>query len=141
MLAPAVGVVFASHDGEPDVAIGSTRWGLAGLGNHVGIEVAPQEHLFIGPLQPGSVAVRVGDRVKAGQPLARVGNSGNSSEPHVHLHLQDSPRVYFGEAIPFYFHDYSHSGRVVDRGMPEGGRRDGRYQGQRIHSVPSPSGS
>ena len=41
VLAPASGVVFAAHDGEPDVAIGARRWGLAGLGNHVGIEVAP----------------------------------------------------------------------------------------------------
>ena len=137
VVAPASGLVFASQDGEPDVAIDVPRWGLAGLGNHVGIEVAPQEYLFIGHLQPGSVAVRVGDRVEAGQPLGRVGNSGNSSEPHVHLHLQDSPRVYFGEAIPFYFYGYRHSGRVVARGMPEGGHRDGLYQGQRIHGLPS----
>ena len=138
VLAPASGVVFASHDGEPDVGIDVSRWGLAGLGNHVGIEVAAQQYLFIGHLQPGSVAVRVGDRVKVGQPLGRIGNSGNSSEPHVHLHLQDSPRVYFGEGIPFYFHGYRHSGHVIDRGMPEGGRRDGRYQGQRIHGLPTP---
>ena len=65
----------------------------------------------------------------AGQPLGRVGNSGNSSEPHVHLHLQDSRRVYFGEGIPFYFHRYEHAGRVIERGMPEGGRRRGRYLG------------
>ena len=132
VVAPASGLVFAAHDGEPEVTIGEPRWGLAGLGNHVGIEVAPEEYLFIGHLQPGSVAVGVGDRVTAGQPLGRVGNSGNSSEPHVHLHLQDSRRVYFGEGIPFYFHRYEHAGRVIERGMPEGGRRRGRYLGQRV---------
>ena len=134
--APAAGVVFASHDGEPEVAIGARRWGLAGPGNHVGIDVAPGEHLFIGHLQPGSVAVSAGERVTAGQLLGRVGNSGNSSEPHVHLHLQDSTRPYFGEGVPFHFHGYRHEGRVVARGMPEGGRRGGLYRGARIVHVP-----
>ncbi len=132
--APASGVVFASHDGEPDVMIGAPRWGLAGLGNYVGVEVAPGESLFIGHLQPGSVTVDVGDHVVNGQLLGRVGNSGNSSEPHVHLHLQDSIRAYFGEGIPFYFHRYQHAGRVIERGMPEGGRRAGRYRGERVVS-------
>ena len=132
VVAPASGTVFAAHDGEPDVSIGAPRWGLAGLGNYVGIEVVPEEHLFIGHLQPGSVAVGVGDQVAAGQHLGRVGNSGNSSEPHVHLHLQDSRRVYFGEGIPFYFYRYQHAGRVIERGMPEGGRRRGQYHGQRV---------
>ena len=135
VLAPAPGVVFASRDGEPDVAIGEPRWGLAGLGNHVGLEVAPDEYLFIGHLQPGSVAVAVGDRVAAGQVLGRVGNSGNSSEPHVHLHLQDSTRVYFGEGIPFYFHHYERDGVAVARGMPEGGQRARRYVGQVVQRV------
>ena len=128
--APAAGVVFASRDGAPEVAIGEPRWGLAGLGNHVGLEVAPNEYLFIGHLQPGSVTVEEGEQVAAGQVLGRVGNSGNSSEPHVHLHLQDSQRVYFGEGIPFYFHSYEREGTVVARGMPEGGRRARRYVGQ-----------
>ena len=136
VLAPAPGVVFAAHDGEPDIAIGARRWGLAGLGNHVGIEVAPNEYLFIGHLQPGSVRVQVGDHVTVGQRLGRVGNSGNSSEPHVHLHLQDTPRPYFGEGIPFYFHRYSHAGRVVERGMPEGGRSRRQYAGQLIANLP-----
>ena len=132
--APADGTVFVAHDGEPNVEIGAPRWGLAGLGNHVGIHVAPDEYLFVGHLEPGSVAVRVGAQVTAGEEIGRVGNSGNSSEPHLHLHLQDSPRVYFGEGVPFYFHDYRYGDRVVARGMPEGGWRDGVYHGQRVLS-------
>ena len=110
---------------------------MAGLGNHVGIEVAPREYLFIGHLQPGTVAVSRGESVAAGQLLGRVGNSGNSSEPHVHLHLQDSTRPYFGEGIPFLFHGYRQAGRIVARGMPEGGRRGGLYRGDRIAHVPA----
>lgn len=132
MYAPAAGTVFAARDGEPEAAIGVPRRGLAGLGNHVGIEVAPGEFLFIGHFKPGTVGVGVGDRVAAGQLLARVGNSGNSSEPHVHLHLQDSPRPWFGEGIPFHFHGYRQAGRLVERGMPRGGRSGDRYRGERI---------
>ena len=130
--APAAGTVFAARDGEPEVAIGAPRWGLAGLGNHVGIEVAPGEFLFVGHFKPGTVAVGVGDRVAAGQLLGRVGNSGNSSEPHVHLHLQDSPRSWLGEGIPFHFHGYRQANRLVEQGMPRGGRSGGRYRGGRI---------
>ena len=136
VLAPASGVVFAAHDGEPDVTLGGWRWGLAGLGNYVGLEVALDEFLFVGHLQPGSVGVAVGDRVTVGQQLGRVGNSGNSSEPHVHLHLQDTGRQYFGEGIPFYFHRYRHAGRIVERGMPEGGQARGRYDGDVVVHVP-----
>ena len=135
VLAPAAAVVFAAHDGEPDVALRGWRWGMAGLGNYVGLEVAPAEYLFIGHLQPGSVQVAVGDRVTAGQLLGRVGNSGNSSGPHVHLHLQDTRRRYLGEGVPFYFHRYRHDGRVIERGMPEGGLTRGRYDGDVIVHV------
>jgi murein DD-endopeptidase MepM/ murein hydrolase activator NlpD len=135
--APAAGVVFASHDGEPEVRIGQPSWGLAGLGNYIGVEVSPGEFLFIGHFQPGSVTVDVGDRVSRDQLIARVGNSGNSSEPHVHLHVQDSRDAYFGEGIPFYFHRYRYAGRLIERGMPEGGRVAGRYRGDRVVRVGS----
>ena len=97
------------------------------------LEVALSEFLFIGHLRPGSVAVRQGERVEAGQWIGRVGNSGNSSEPHVHLHLQDTIRPYLGKGIPFYFHHYRQdAGRRVERGMPQGGRSDDQFLGQVI---------
>ena len=136
VLAPAAAIVFAAQDGELDAALRGWRWGLAGLGNYVGLEVAPGEYLFVGHLQPGSVQVAVGDRVTAGQMLGRVGNSGNSSGPHVHLHLQDTRRRYFGEGIPFYFHRYRHAERVIEWGMPKGGLTRGRYDGDVIVHLP-----
>jgi murein DD-endopeptidase MepM/ murein hydrolase activator NlpD len=44
-----------------------------------------------GHLSQGTIQVKVGDRVKLGQPIARVGNSGNTSEPHVHIQAQSLP--------------------------------------------------
>lgn len=128
VLAPADGTVHAVRDGDPDEPPG--RWRLRRTtGNHVVIEVAPREFLFVAHLQPGSITVAPGDRVRMGQPIGRVGNSGNTTEPHVHLHLQDTPRPYLGEAIPFYFHDYRLGDTIVERGMPTGGQHRGVVRG------------
>jgi murein DD-endopeptidase MepM/ murein hydrolase activator NlpD len=121
--APAAGTVRSESNAMPDSPIGTTRAVSNSCGNHVVIEVAPDEFLFLCHLQPGSIAVRAGDRVGARQPVGRVGNSGKSTEPHLHLHLQTTPHHDLGEGIPLYFHDYLENGRVIQRGMPTGGRR------------------
>ena len=54
-------------------------------------------------LQPGSVRVKVGDHVKRGQVLGLVGNSGNSSEPHLHFHVTDAASTLGAEGIPYAF--------------------------------------
>lgn len=121
VVAPADGVVHAARDGMPDGPIG--QWRVRGVfGNHVVLQVAEGEYLFLAHLQQGSITVKPGERVRAGQPIGRVGNSGNSSEPHLHIHLQDTPVPYLGEGIPFYFYGYRHNGVTVARGMPRGGR-------------------
>lgn len=122
VVAPADGIVHAVRDGVPDGPIG--QWRVRGVfGNHVVLQVAEAEYLFLAHLQQGSITVKPGERVMAGQPIGRVGNSGNSSEPHLHVHLQDTPMPYLGEGIPFYFHGYRHNGVTVVRGMPRGGRQ------------------
>jgi murein DD-endopeptidase MepM/ murein hydrolase activator NlpD len=130
VLAPAAGRVVVSVDGEPDSPPGGRRWtDLSPAGNHVILEVAPNEFLVIAHLRPGTVAVGVDQLVEQGERIGEVGNSGNSHEPHVHVHLQDSPEPRLGEGIPMYFHDYRHDGRFVERGVPEGGRWRGRWVG------------
>lgn len=121
VLAPADGVVLRVEDGEEDGPIGQRRLRRA-FGNHVVLEVAPREFLFIAHLQPRSIRVAAGDRLAAGDVIGRVGNSGNSSEPHVHVHLQDRATPSMAEGIPFRFRDYQVNGLQVARGMPRGGR-------------------
>jgi murein DD-endopeptidase MepM/ murein hydrolase activator NlpD len=132
--APTSGTVYAAHDGEPDESVGRRRVSRA-MGNHIVLEVGPSEYLFVAHLQPGSVRVKPGERVSAGDVLGLVGNSGNSSEPHVHLHLQDTPRPYLAEGVPFFFYDYRVGTVERTRGMPRGGRSQQRYSGDIVEQV------
>jgi murein DD-endopeptidase MepM/ murein hydrolase activator NlpD len=63
-------------------------------------------------LRPGSIAVAVGDHVVAGQPLARLGNSGNSIAPHLHFGLLDGPDPRTANSVPFVLDHYTVSDAV-----------------------------
>jgi murein DD-endopeptidase MepM/ murein hydrolase activator NlpD len=85
---PGNGVILRCADGLPDLAPGQTDR-TNGAGNHVVIRLdEPDANLLLAHLKNGSVLVKVGDRVSAGQPIGQVGNSGNNSEPHLHLQVQ-----------------------------------------------------
>ena len=103
--------------------IGELGGGEYPEGNFITIEVAPNEFLFICHLKPNSITVKIGDLVSQGQVIGQVGNSGNTSEPHIHIHLQDRNDV-IGEGIPLYFYNYIVNGKIIDRGMPTGGFDD-----------------
>jgi murein DD-endopeptidase MepM/ murein hydrolase activator NlpD len=71
------------------------------LGNHVVLDLGNGTFAAYAHLQRGSLTVREGDRVRAGQSLARCGNSGNSSEPHLHFQLMDGPDPDAARGVPF----------------------------------------
>jgi murein DD-endopeptidase MepM/ murein hydrolase activator NlpD len=72
----------------------------------------------LGHLQKGSVFVQPGDVVKAGNVLGRVGNSGNCTEPHLHLHVQDGPILKQGDAMPFVVRAFKKNGARVENQAP-----------------------
>jgi murein DD-endopeptidase MepM/ murein hydrolase activator NlpD len=74
------------------------------LGNHVILDLGNGAYAAYAHLQRGSLTVREGERVHAGQVLARCGNSGNSSEPHLHFQLMDGPDPDAARGIPFTWH-------------------------------------
>ena len=90
VLAPASGTVTYVVDGHPDLPIGSVD-SQHPTGNQVVIDIGGGHYLLMGHLRQGSIAVRVGDRVAEGQPIARVGKSGHSSHPHLHIQAQTQP--------------------------------------------------
>jgi len=98
VLAPGAGRVIEVIDGVHDNEPGSENpYSL--VGNCVMIEHRENEVSVLCHLKPGSIQVKVGDRVKPGQPLGKCDNSGNSSEPHIHYHLQHSPILQNGLGI------------------------------------------
>ncbi|GAA4976108.1 M23 family metallopeptidase [Actinoplanes utahensis] len=70
------------------------------LGNHVIVRHDDDTFAAYAHLRRDSVTVRPGDRVAAGQQLAEVGNSGNTSEPHLHVQLMDHPRPTAAAGLP-----------------------------------------
>lgn len=72
-------------------------------GNYVLVDLGDDAYAVYGHLQPGSLTVKRGDRVRRGQTLALVGNTGNSSEPHLHFHMADRPRPIDAEGVPYAF--------------------------------------
>lgn len=75
------------------------------IGNHVVIEHADGVYSLAAHLRRGSVSVTPGDRVVSGQKVGEVGNSGNTSEPHLHWQLMDRPRSLQAAGIPFSWSD------------------------------------
>ena len=69
-------------------------------GNNVIEKIGPGEYAVYAHLQPGSVRVRAGQRIRAGQTLGLLGNSGNSTAPHLHFSLQDGPNPLTSNSPP-----------------------------------------
>jgi murein DD-endopeptidase MepM/ murein hydrolase activator NlpD len=75
------------------------------LGNSVTLKTEHDEYIVYAHFQKGTLAVREGDRVTKGMYLGNCGNSGNSSEPHLHLHVQDGPDMMSATGIRAYFEE------------------------------------
>lgn len=121
ILAPADGTVTSVVDSFPDQAIGTTNRS-APAGNHVIVDHGDAEFSLVAHLRPGSVAVRPGDRVRSGQKLGECGNSGNTSEPHLHYQLQNGPVFGESDGLPPRFRGYTADGQRVEQGMPVKGQ-------------------
>jgi len=120
VVAPLAGEVVNAHDGEPDMTPGVISENLEAItGNHVAIRMESGTYLIIAHLKRDSVLVQTGDAVEEGQVIGQCGNSGHTSEPHIHIHHQrEDPTIFpvnFAEGLPLYFRD--HDGEP----MPEGG--------------------
>ncbi|MFC1502415.1 M23 family metallopeptidase [bacterium] len=87
-------------------------------GNYVIIDHGNGEYSFLAHLKKGSIIVQVGERVESGQFLGLCGNSGHSSEPHLHYHLQNTPIWYKGEGLPVQFMEYRSDNKIIVRGEP-----------------------
>jgi murein DD-endopeptidase MepM/ murein hydrolase activator NlpD len=105
-LAVADGVVVAVKDGIPENVPGPASRAVPITletvgGNFVILDIGQGRYAFYAHLKPGSLRVRAGERVRKGQVIGLVGNSGNSTEPHLHFHLMDGTSPLGSEGIPY----------------------------------------
>lgn len=105
-LAVADGIVSATKDGIPENVPGANSRAVPITletvgGNHVILDIGNGRYAFYAHLRPGSLRVKVGDRVKKGAVVGKVGNSGNSTEPHLHFHLADANSPLGSEGLPY----------------------------------------
>lgn len=120
ILAPVAGTVVLAHDGEPDhearrsqlkllpYALGQPARVRAGVpaiaGNHVVIAMgADGPFVLLAHLRRATVRVRPGDVLKPGEPVGACGNSGNSTQPHVHVQVTDSTDWPRARGLPLAF--------------------------------------
>ncbi len=75
------------------------------LGNSIMLKTNNEEYIVYAHFEEGTITLKQGDIVKQGQYLGNCGNSGNSSEPHLHLHIQDSPNIVTSVGVKCYFQD------------------------------------
>ena len=83
-------------------------------GNHVVLDLGDGVYAFYAHMQKGSVAVAVGDRVKRGQVLGKLGNTGNTSAPHLHFHLMEGPSVLGSNGIPYEIDSFVLAGQIPE---------------------------
>jgi peptidase M23-like protein len=79
-------------------------------GNNVVVDIGYGLYAFYAHMRPGTVTVKVGDEVTTGEILGRVGNSGNSTEPHLHAHIVDQPSFLAGQGVPYEFDRFAATG-------------------------------
>lgn len=135
LLSPLDGVIHSIHDGQVDhdahrgfpsigYALTQGRRAAAGwsalAGNHVILRArhrGAEVHVALCHLRRGSITVRPGQKIRAGELLGACGNSGNSTEPHLHLQAMSAADPSAARAVPFTFPGgLPRGGQVLDAG-------------------------
>ncbi|TAJ98022.1 MAG: M23 family metallopeptidase [Reyranella sp.] len=106
VLAVADGTVVSARNDLPEQVPGALPANLPiaeADGNFVVLDIGGGAYVLYAHMQPGSVVVGAGARVKRGDILGKVGNTGNSQAPHLHLHVMDGPSPLLANGIPYVF--------------------------------------
>ena len=114
VVAVADAVVASVTDGLPEQTPGKFPIDIPldeADGNSVILDLGEQHYAMYAHMQPGTIQVRVGQRVAAGQLLGLVGNSGNSVAPHLHFQVSDKPSSLGSNGLPYEIKDFQITGR------------------------------
>jgi murein DD-endopeptidase len=119
VLAVADGEIVATRDTVKEAATvsGNPKHDLEeAAGNYVVLALPDGRFVIYEHLQPASIKVRAGERVRSGQVLGRLGFTGDSTGPHLHLHVADAPAPLIGDGMPYHFKQFTLLGRYEDLG-------------------------
>jgi murein DD-endopeptidase MepM/ murein hydrolase activator NlpD len=117
VLSVADGVVVDAQDGVAQQvpptppAVPSVQFAA---GNYLVIDLGGHRFALYAHFQPGTLRVGKGQRVRRGQVLGLLGNSGNTTAPHLHFQVMDAPSPLLSNGLPFVFTDFSGAGVVAD---------------------------
>lgn len=109
VLAVADGTVVSSRNDLPEQVPGALPQGITidqVDGNFVVLDIGGGNYVLYAHMQPGSVTVKAGAKVKRGEVLGKVGNTGNTQAPHLHLHVMDGPSPLASNGIPYVFDSF-----------------------------------
>jgi hypothetical protein len=114
--AVADGVVTQVKDGIPQNIPGANSRAVPMTletisGNHVIMDIGNGLYALYAHMQPGSVRVKLGDKVTRGQVLGLLGNTGNSTEPHLHFHICNANSDLGSEGLPYAFASFEVQGK------------------------------
>ena len=116
ILAPISGKVIGIENSLEDNAIGKTNPGNP-AGNHVILETNEGVYILLAHLKKGSIGIKLGEQLEAGAQIGLCGNSGNSSQPHLHIQAMTKKDLFSADnkAIPMLFEVSKGSFRVLTR--------------------------
>lgn len=115
VVAPADGTVAFVENGRPDNRPNAPDPKNL-FGNHVVIDHGNSEYSLLAHLKKGSIVVKKGEKVTVGEIIAVTGNSGMSTEPHLHYQLMDGPDWSTAQGLPARFYRYNVDGKPVEVG-------------------------
>jgi hypothetical protein len=129
VFAVADSTVVAAKDGLPDNVPGHNEAFSPAVpitmdtegGNTLTLDLGNGQFAYYFHLQPGSLSVKAGDHVRRGQQLARIGDSGDAREPHLHFEITTSPKALVGEGLPYLIDQYR---ITTSNGKTEQGTRE-----------------
>ena len=106
IIAPADGVVVKAYDKYKDSYVDGKKAYCAVYdmrGNYIAIKHDNDEYSFIAHIMPNSIKVNIGDTVKQGEVIAKCGNSGYTSQPHIHFQIQTGKSFFLSAGLPIAF--------------------------------------
>jgi murein DD-endopeptidase len=83
-------------------------------GNYISLKMAEGQYVFYEHLKPGSILVKPGERVEKGQVIAQLGFTGQTTGPHLHLHVADGDSPLGAEGVPYVFEEFTQLGSYPD---------------------------